>query len=185
MRRSPSGQGPPARAASTPGRRIRAGRALTIGVPGVPVLRAPSSRADAAGAGEEFTAIEATTPRARAGLRCLALPAERGSVLTLLHPSWTIIVPQPASSRCRSHFPSAVTTGVGHLREYVDRDEAAGRHARRALRSLDSGKNRREARRGGRSSATCFTGWNEGLSLTGSRLIQREELRYLAPGIRA
>ena len=43
----------------------------------------------------------------RAGFEAVALPAERGSVLTMLNPKWTVVVPQPGVVRIPLAFPLA------------------------------------------------------------------------------
>jgi ABC-type amino acid transport substrate-binding protein len=43
----------------------------------------------------------------RAGFEAVALPAERGSVLTMLNPKWTVVVPQPGVVKIPLAFPLA------------------------------------------------------------------------------
>jgi ABC-type amino acid transport substrate-binding protein len=44
----------------------------------------------------------------RAGFDAVALPAERGSVLTLLNPKWTVVVPRPGLIKVPLAFPLAL-----------------------------------------------------------------------------
>ena len=41
------------------------------------------------------------------GFDAVALPAERGSVLTMLNPKWTVVVPQPGLIKVPLAFPLA------------------------------------------------------------------------------
>ena len=73
---------------------IQAASDLTIGVPPLPyyerLLRArlPQLTLKTLAPGQPLL-------DPRAGLDAIAFPAERGSVLTLLHPEWTVVIPQP------------------------------------------------------------------------------------------
>ena len=68
---------------------------LAIGVPAVPYYqRLLADRLP----GLTLRAIDVTQQDVldpAAGLDAVALPAERGSVLTLLNPEWTVVVPSP------------------------------------------------------------------------------------------
>ena len=85
---------------------IRAVRDLTIGVPAIPYYerelktRLPGVPVKTFGLGDDPL-------DQRAGFDALVMPAERGSVLTLLNPSWTIIVPQPGLVKVPVAFPLA------------------------------------------------------------------------------
>ena len=90
------------------------------------------------------------------------LPAERGSVLTLLHPAYSVVVPQPDTIKLPVAYPLARSderwvTFVNTWLELKRRDGTIdalyrhwilGEHA--AVRSRD-----------GRSYGTCCTGWSE------------------------
>ena len=76
----------------------------------------------------------------------VVMPAESGSVLTLLYPKFTVVVPEPDVVK----IPLAVSGGparsrMGPLRQYLDRVKAARRHYRRALPPLDSREGDRQA----------------------------------------
>jgi Na+/H+-dicarboxylate symporter/ABC-type amino acid transport substrate-binding protein len=83
---------------------IRDIRNLTIGIPAVPYYeRAIRTRLDgvplkAFGADDDPLAEQS-------GFDAVLLPAERGSVLTLLNPQWTVVVPQPGIIKVPIAFP--------------------------------------------------------------------------------
>ena len=78
---------------------------LVIGVPAVPYYqrlladRLPGLSLRAVAVTEEDVLNPA------AGLDAIALPAERGSVLTLLNPKWTVVVPSPGVIKVPLAFP--------------------------------------------------------------------------------
>ena len=84
---------------------IRAATDLAIGVPAVPYYqrlladRLPGLTLRAVA----VTAQDFLDPAA--GLDAIALPAERGSVLTLLNPKWTVVVPSPGVIKVPLAFP--------------------------------------------------------------------------------
>ncbi len=89
-------------------------RDLTIGVPPLPYYeRTLATRLP----GVPFKRFDpASDPlAASAGFDALVLPAERGSVLTLLHPEWGVVVPQPGVVKVPLAFPLP-----GHDQQWAD-----------------------------------------------------------------
>jgi Na+/H+-dicarboxylate symporter/ABC-type amino acid transport substrate-binding protein len=85
---------------------IRDARDLVIGIPALPyyerLLRARLPDVPL----KTFVVTEDPLDR-KAGFDAVALPAERGSVLTLLNPGWTVVVPQPDVIKVPLAFPLA------------------------------------------------------------------------------
>jgi ABC-type amino acid transport substrate-binding protein len=85
---------------------IRELGAVTVGVPDVPAFvravnaRAPQLRLMPLRAMEELF-------RRDDGLVAYVLPAERGSVMTLLHPAYSVVVPQPDTIKLPLAYPVA------------------------------------------------------------------------------
>lgn len=52
------------------------------------------------------------------GFEAVALPAERGAVLTMLHPAWTVVVPKPGVIKLPLAFP--IGRRDEHLARFVD-----------------------------------------------------------------
>jgi Na+/H+-dicarboxylate symporter/ABC-type amino acid transport substrate-binding protein len=85
---------------------IRELGAVRIGMPDSPAFRrAVNARAPQADIVPLRTAGEFFRPDD--GLMAYVLPAERGSVFTLLHPSYTVVVPQPDAIRIPLAYPVA------------------------------------------------------------------------------
>lgn len=84
---------------------IQAATDLVIGVPAVPYYqRLLADRLP----GLSLRAVAVTEPDVldpAIGLDAIALPAERGSVLTLLNPKWTVVVPSPGVIKVPLAFP--------------------------------------------------------------------------------
>ena len=84
---------------------IRTATDLVIGVPAVPYYqrlladRLPGLSLRAVAVSQQDFLDPA------AGLDAIALPAERGSVLTLLNPKWTVVVPSPGVIKVPLAFP--------------------------------------------------------------------------------
>jgi Na+/H+-dicarboxylate symporter/ABC-type amino acid transport substrate-binding protein len=85
---------------------IRSAKDLVIGIPALPyyerLLRARLPDVPL----KTFVVTQDPLDR-RAGFDAVALPAERGSVQTLLHPGWTVVVPQPDVIKVPVAFPLA------------------------------------------------------------------------------
>ena len=83
--------------------------------------------------------IEPLFDRATTHADALALPAERGSAWTLIHPAYSVVVPGPRPDPRAARVPDRQTRrAVRELRQYLDRAEAEGRHDRRGVQVLDS-----------------------------------------------
>ena len=81
-------------------------RDLTIGVPPLPYYeRTLATRLP----GVPFKRLDPSVDplTAAAGFDAVVLPAERGSVFTLLHPEWGVVVPQPGIVKVPLAFPLA------------------------------------------------------------------------------
>jgi ABC-type amino acid transport substrate-binding protein len=77
---------------------------LSIGIPAAPYYeRLLSARLP--GLTMKTFATDADPLDDRAGFDAVALPAERGSVLTLLNPKWTVVVPSPGVIKVPLAFP--------------------------------------------------------------------------------
>ena len=91
--------------ASTTWASIQTATDLVIGVPAVPYYqRLLADRLP----GLSLRAVAVTEPDVldpAIGLDAIALPAERGSVLTLLNPKWTVVVPSPGVIKVPLAFP--------------------------------------------------------------------------------
>jgi len=85
---------------------IQAIRDITIGIPPVPYYE-QALKARLPGVPlREFTLTQDPLSDA-AGFDAVALPAERGSVMTLLNPQWSVVVPQPDLLKVPIAFPLA------------------------------------------------------------------------------
>jgi ABC-type amino acid transport substrate-binding protein len=85
---------------------IRELGAAPVGVPDVPAfVRVVSARAPQL----QITPLRATEELFKAddGLMAYVLPAERGSVMTLLHPAYSVVVPQPDTIKLPLAYPVA------------------------------------------------------------------------------
>jgi hypothetical protein len=69
----------------------------------------------------------------------VAMPAESGSVLTLLYPKFTVVVPEPRNRQDSTGVSAGRSRSrLGQLHQYMDRAQAPRWHHRRALRPLNS-----------------------------------------------
>jgi hypothetical protein len=88
----------------------------------------------------DLTVIAETTEliQPESGLAAYVLPAERGSVLTMLNPQFTVVVPEGARVLMPLAYPIAGHAGLGAIRRHLDSAEAEGRVRRRVVRAVDS-----------------------------------------------
>ena len=75
--------------------------------PGAAVLRASVEGAIARRADTGIRPSRRMRSRTARGFDAVALPAERGSVMTMLNPKWTVVVPQPDLVKIPLAFPLA------------------------------------------------------------------------------
>ena len=121
--------------------------AFPVGVPDLPYYidrvktRAPALKLQ----------VVDTTKQIEDGLKegrfdAVVFPAERGSVLTLLYPKYTVVVPEPGIVKIPLAYPVARRDqDWASFPQHVDRAQTARRHHRRTLRPLDSGEASRKA----------------------------------------
>ena len=68
------------------------------------------------------------------GLDALVFAAERGSAWTLMYPKFSVVIPEPDLVKVPLAYPIGQRRpGVCDVRQYLDRTEAEGWYARRAL----------------------------------------------------
>lgn len=98
---------------------IQALGSMRIGIPPVPYYmellreRAPATEiVELSLSGDYVTQLEAR------GLEAAAIPAERGSVYSILHPRWTVMVPEGATLRVPLGIP--VARGDRELADFLD-----------------------------------------------------------------
>jgi hypothetical protein len=72
----------------------------------------------------------------RANYDAYVVPAERGAFHTMLHPGFTIVVPEPGPLKFRSPIRCPSTTSNGRESSILDRDEAEGRVLRCTVSAL-------------------------------------------------
>ena len=83
---------------------IQQSRDLTIGVPPLPYYE-QLLRARLPGVNLKRFELGADPLSDAMGFDAVALPAERGSVLTMLNPQWTVVIPQPGLIKVPLAFP--------------------------------------------------------------------------------
>ena len=130
---------------SSRGQSVRALGPIALGVQDLPYYvadirrRLPEARAAVRAHHEQLLA-------GTAAVDAYVLPAERGSVLTMLYPRLAVVVPAGPQVKMPLAYPLAGDDrGVDPLREHLDRPQAARRLHRPALRPLDSRPHRRGA----------------------------------------
>jgi ABC-type amino acid transport substrate-binding protein len=85
---------------------IQAIRDITIGIPPVPYYE-QALKARLPGVPLRELVLTQDPLSDAAGFEAVALPAERGSVMTLLNPQWSVVVPQPDLIKVPIAFPLA------------------------------------------------------------------------------